>query len=227
MARQPRRSRLKRDSCGYVMRTLFSGSAAIFAVIVASIIWIDGPVAEYFKPRFGSTIHVLAVQWTDWGRAEPYFMLSTGIGFGSWILMRFLRQYHSYLLTVRNWGVQALVIFLFCGTLVQVAKHIIGRKRPYAVMDLSPHEFHPLTGNYEFHSMPSGHSQVVFSAATLLTIIWPRLAIFWLGGAICIAASRVITLNHWVSDTFAGAFLGVAGTLLARLYLQRSRFKVS
>lgn len=194
--------------------------------VLVCVIWIDGPVAQFFKPRFGDVVHVLAARWTDLGKAEPYFGAAVLLGFGSWTLSRFFERYKRELLSLRNWGVQALAMFLFSGVLVQVSKHLIGRKRPYAVADLSPHEFHPFTANYEYHSMPSGHSQVVFSAATLLTIIFPKFAVLWIGIATWIAASRVITLNHWVSDTLAGAFLGVLGALVARRYLQTTRFQV-
>ncbi len=199
---------------------------SIAGLIAINVIWLDGPAARHFQPRFGDPLHVIAARWTDLGKAEPYFLVAAIAAFGAWLLGRFWKTQERVLLKVRNLGVQALAMFLFSGILVQLFKHIIGRKRPYAVADLSPHEFHPLTTNYEFHSMPSGHSQVVFSAATFLTILWPKGLVLWYALAALIAASRVITLNHWISDTIAGAFFGTAGALLAWRYLQRTRFRV-
>lgn len=208
-------------------RFIVSGSAILVILLVAiAVIWLDGPTAQYFQPRFGDPVHVVAARWTDLGKAEPYFALSALLAFGSWSFGRIYSQNRERMLRLRNWGVQAFAMLLFSGALVQISKHIIGRKRPYAVADLSPQEFHPFTGNYEFHSMPSGHSQVVFSAATILTLAWPKAAVLWYGTAILIAASRVITLNHWVSDTVAGAFVGIVGVLIARRYLERTRFRL-
>jgi len=201
-------------------------SLAVLVLTAGSVVWLDGPAAQFFQSRFGGAVHVAAARWTDLGKAEPYFLLAAFVAFGSWGAERFWTAHQAKLQNARNWGVQALAVFLFSGILVQASKHLIGRKRPYAVADLSPHEFHPLTANYEFHSMPSGHSQVVFSAATFLTILWPKALVLWYGLAFLLAASRVITLNHWISDTIAGAFFGIVGVLVARRYLQTTRFRV-
>jgi membrane-associated phospholipid phosphatase len=212
---------MKRIQVSWIVST-----GAVLLATAASVIWLDGPAAHHFQPRFGDTVHVMAARWTDLGKAEPYFLLSAILAFGSWGVGRFFQTPNAWISRARNWGVQALAMFLFSGVLVQVFKHIIGRKRPYAVADLSPHEFHPLTANYEFHSMPSGHSQVVFTAATVLTMVWPKAWMLWYGFAALLAASRVVTLNHWISDTVAGAFFGIVGALVARRYLQTTRFQV-
>lgn len=61
-----------------------------------------------------------------------------------------------------------------------------------------------------FHSFPSGHTSDVFATATSLTYAYG-----WKAGAVAypfatfVALSRVADDAHWLSDTVAGAFIGV------------------
>ena len=95
----------------------------------------------------------------------------------------------------RDWSLFSFFSLVSGGFLSQLLKHIFGRKRPYADASLSSHEFSPFTINYEFHSLPSGHSQVLFSLASILSIIWPRFWWLWLSGAATFATTRVITFK--------------------------------
>jgi membrane-associated phospholipid phosphatase len=194
---------------------------------IVSVVLFDGPLAEYFKPQFGSELHVFAAELTDVAKAGPYFAVSVLIAVLGFVAGKVLKSQSRKWLEVMRWGFQALMAFLISGVAVQVLKHLFGRKRPYAVESLSPHEFHFFTANYEFHSMPSGHSQVMFTAATVLWLIWPKGGIFWFVTAGLIALTRVITLNHWMSDILIGAYVGIAVTMITHRAFQRSeRFRV-
>jgi membrane-associated phospholipid phosphatase len=205
-----------------VIAGILVGSMAIVSVVL-----FDGPLAEYFKPQFGSGLHVFAAQLTDVAKAGPYFAISIAIAVLGFVAGKIQKSRSQAWTEVRRWGFQALMAFLFSGVLVQLLKHLIGRKRPYAVESLSPHEFHLFTANYEFHSMPSGHSQVMFTAATILWLIWPKGGIVWFVTAGLIALTRVITLNHWMSDVLVGAYVGIAVTMITHRVFQKSeRFRV-
>ncbi len=192
-----------------------------------SVILLDGPLAQYFKPLFGGEMHLFAARLTDVAKAGPYFGISIIVLILGTVAGRLRQAQKKTWDEIARWGFQSLMAFLLSGVLVQALKHIVGRKRPYAVESLSPHEFHFLTTNYEFHSFPSGHSQVMFAAATMLWLIWPKGGFIWFLAATLIAATRIVTLNHWMSDVLAGAYVGVAGTLMAHRYFQKSnRFRV-
>lgn len=199
----------------------------VSAIALISVIFFDGPLAYYFKPQFGSTLHVLAAQLTDFAKAGPYFAVSIVIAVLGYAASKIHKSRSQAWSDVMRWGFQALMSFLMSGVVVQLFKHILGRKRPYAVESLSPHEFHFFTANYEFHSIPSGHSQVMFTAATLLWLIWPKGGMVWFLAAGLIAMTRVITLNHWLSDILIGAYLGIAVTITTHRFFQKSdRFRV-
>lgn len=187
-------------------------------LLVAGLcVWfLDAAAASYFKPRYGNPLHLWARHTTDVAKAGPYFALAGGL----WILFLLRRRFARTQETIERlkdaeqWALFALLSFATSGALVQGFKHIIGRKRPYADAALTSHEFYPFSSNYEFHSMPSGHAQVLFTAAAVCTAIWPRGWWFWMLNAVVFALTRVITLNHWPSDIIVGAVVGIFGTVL-------------
>lgn len=192
-----------------------------FAVIVVSIscgLFVDGPLAETLKAHYGNPFH-LASRWlTDALKADFYFAAAiAGLVFGYWRRQKKIVQAAIY-------GLAALSV---SGLLVQGFKHIIGRQRPYADSTLSARNFEFFVNNYEWHSMPSGHAQVAFTVATFLTLVWPRFWSLWLTLAVALTLTRVITLNHWLSDTIVGGAVGVTGALLAFLLMNRTRFCIT
>ncbi|CAN5555798.1 hypothetical protein BH10BDE1_BH10BDE1_35970 [soil metagenome] len=188
-------------------------------VITGACIWLfDAEAAMYFKPRYGNPLHLWAKQTTDVAKAGPYFAIAGGL----WLLLFAVRKWKStwtenrwtQVRTAEAWALTGLLSLITSGILAQLLKHIIGRKRPYADAALSAHAFEPFTSNYEFHSLPSGHSQVLFTTATVLSAIWPRVWWVWMTVATIFSTTRVITLNHWVSDIVAGAAVGMFGAIL-------------
>lgn len=171
--------------------------------------YLDRLIAQYFKPLFGGPLHLLAIRVTELGKADIYFGLA-GMGFVlGLVLQRRL---------LRNQSVYALAALTLSGLLVQILKHLVGRQRPYADLHLEATRFDFVSSNYEWHSLPSGHSQVVFTVAATMVLLGSKQRVWqwsWFTVAVTIAMTRVVTLNHWLSDTLIGAFVGVLGTVLA------------
>ncbi|MDE2018112.1 MAG: phosphatase PAP2 family protein [Hyphomicrobiales bacterium] len=104
------------------------------------------------------------------------------------------------------------------GLAVQAVKHLVGRERPWAALDVGPHVFAPLNFDGKYASFPSGHTTTAFAVAASIGLMAPRLRPWLAAGAIVVGASRVIVLAHWPSDVVAGAFLG-AGTAYALAFV--------
>ncbi len=85
-------------------------------------------------------------------------------------------------------------------------KKATGRKRPCA---LEPHCWATLLPPDQF-SFPSGHTITAFAVAGSLTWFYPALSPGLFFCALSIAASRVVTGMHFLTDVLAGAVIGSA-----------------
>jgi undecaprenyl-diphosphatase len=83
-------------------------------------------------------------------------------------------------------------------------KKATGRKRPYTI---EPHCWATLLPPDQF-SFPSGHTITAFAVAVALSRFYPDLATGLLFCAVSIAASRILTGMHFLSDVLAGAAIG-------------------
>jgi len=117
-------------------------------------------------------------------------------------------------------------------------KWVAGRTRPFKLDVFEPGTNHPLAepfmlepfrGGFHglFHgknlSFPSGHAALAFATAAAVAMLWPRSRWRWSGFALAIvvAAERIAENAHWLSDTVAGAALGVGGVYLIHWILMR------
>ena len=98
-----------------------------------------------------------------------------------------------------------IVQFITAG-LVRFLKVIIGRPRPKMLeLDYThKHLFH-----HDFHSFPSGHAMAAFALAATLAIFYPRLFPWLLGVALLFSLSRVLLLDHFLSDLCGTAALAI------------------
>jgi membrane-associated phospholipid phosphatase len=104
--------------------------------------------------------------------------------------------------------------FLVSGALVLTLKAIFGRCRPYFSPDYAPLNFNPLTLDWNFQSYPSGHTQVGFTLAAFLSILFPRRSTLFFTLAAIIGLSRVVLEKHYLGDVIAGAYVGILGTYI-------------
>jgi hypothetical protein len=114
-----------------------------------------------------------------------------------------------------------LVALITSGVLVQVCKFLIGRQRPFLTEGRDALIFNPFTHDWNFHSMPSGHAQVSFSVAAILSVWFPRQWWLWFCLAALVMSTRVFLCVHFVSDVLLGAVVGLVGVELGKLTWQR------
>ncbi len=108
---------------------------------------------------------------------------------------------------------------IFAGVANGILKLIFNRERPDVGMN--PYHFFEflftqhrrlIDLTYAYNSMPSGHTITVFAAITPI-FIYTKNRLFrvtLLGFGILVMYARVYTLNHWLSDVFVSAILGIA-----------------
>lgn len=112
--------------------------------------------------------------------------------------------------------------------LKELAKNLVVRERPYVYGSGAPAEEFS-NGDY-CRSFPSGHTALAFASATFLTMVmgFDDSASSWrlpvcIGSyavALGVAASRVLSGNHYITDVLVGALIGAAcGAVVPLLHL--------
>jgi membrane-associated phospholipid phosphatase len=98
------------------------------------------------------------------------------------------------------------------GLTVDVLKIVFGRTRPRLLFSAGSYGFDWLGWRADYWSFPSGHAATAAALVVALWWLWPRHILFYLALGGMIAASRVITCVHYLSDTVMGAAIAVAVT---------------
>lgn len=96
-----------------------------------------------------------------------------------------------------------------------ILKPIVARTRPFAE-DLSIVEFlkqirYALPSDWSF---PSGHTQVTFNVATMLTLIYKKKGAWAYIPAVLVALSRIFLCVHYPTDVLCGAVIGVLSAVV-------------
>jgi membrane-associated phospholipid phosphatase len=108
-----------------------------------------------------------------------------------------------------------LLISLFIsGIAVHFFKFLFGRLRPHRTEVGDPNVFVPFNFDWHYHSLPSGHSQVLFTVATCLALAFPKKAVVLYLSFFALAMTRVFTIQHFLSDVMMGCLLGYVVTQL-------------
>ena len=101
----------------------------------------------------------------------------------------------------------------------QLIRGPLGRARPNYAGDTNQYDFHFFKGftAFKYRAFPSIHTSSSMAVATVITVelhrrkqsITPILAPILYSAAILPGLSRIQLNQHWASDIFAGAFMGV------------------
>lgn len=89
----------------------------------------------------------------------------------------------------------------------QVLKCLIGMSRPDVTEEPT---FIGPTLNDDYKAMPSGHTSATFAVATVLALRYPKYSWLIYSAASLIGVSRITEGQHWPSNIFFGAMVGVA-----------------
>ncbi len=149
---------------------------------------------------------VLTVNDRDWGRllrSMGYLPTWGVIALGYWLQQRDHPRRTAY-----AW---ALVLGpALGGGLAELLKLSIRRLRPNP--DVFEYVFRPFAeGPWSNRGMgmPSSHVLVAFTGAAVLAQLYPRARWLWYALAAGCAATRVLAMGHFLSDTVVAAVLGV------------------
>jgi len=181
-----------------------------------SMAGIDRPLALALKAHLGGDLEGFFKTITNLGLAEyslvPAGLLWLGL---TWKARRCLLPDQRRRWRQLAWRPGYLFLAVAVTGLIENAvKILVGRARPRLLFDTGFYGFHPLSHDWATNSFPSGHSQAIWAAMTALVILVPRYDLLWLLVAVLVAASRVATTVHFLSDAVAGSWLGLAGAVV-------------
>ena len=164
-------------------------------------------------PEYYTSIRFL----TDFGEGVFYFGFVLILWGLSWVTRKYLqlknKPTYSFLNPINSWCKFAFTAMLASGIAIQALKHIIGRQRPHISDGLSSNVFDFFTLNWHNHSMPSGHSQTLFTFTTIVWITFPKLSKWIFLIPAVIASTRVPLEQHFLSDVIMGSYFGIAVTV--------------
>ena len=144
---------------------------------------------------------------------DDFWDVPTSYGVIAYTNVISLATYTTGLLTgedeVRRVGRMLFQSLSYSGIAVMTLRVLFGRERPYS--GKGAWEFTGISFDNEVQSFPSGHTTVAFAFSTVLAeyfdTAWSRIIFY--GMATLTGFSRIYNNQHWFSDVFAGALLGL------------------
>ncbi len=175
-------------------------------VVGGTVLYIyDAQIRNFFQAyRTTATDNISKYGFEPWG--SGYYTLPLLGGF----YLYGLSANNTKARQVAMAGTQA---FIMGGLSVEVLKVLFGRHRPYQDIPPNPRVWTGPCGALSYNSMPSGHTTVAFSVATVFASVYknkPWVGVLSYGIATGVALSRLNDDKHWASDVFIGAALGFA-----------------
>ncbi len=198
---------------GFKKRDIFIFVSVLF-VVVFSYFYVDKGLALYFHKLKGSALEDFISSLSFLGKSHWYLIPSI-------LLFYIFKRMKRY-----RYAQMALYVFVtnvVAGLGVWLLKVPFGRLRPKMLFNQGAYGFEGFGIHYSYVSFPSGHSITIFSTATALALLFPRLSIPLFVTATLIAFSRVTVGAHYFSDVVMGSYLGilVAIVLYRKMILEK------
>lgn len=129
-----------------------------------------------------------------------------------------------YVMKRKAWAFRAWFLWLcvFVPDLIAVGlKYIFGRARPELWFQDQLYGFQWFKHGHMFHSFPSGHMTTIMGFVFGLCIILPRYRVLFLCLGVAVGISRILLLQHYVSDVMTAAYLALIEVWVLQRVLQR------
>jgi membrane-associated phospholipid phosphatase len=174
--------------------------AAVIVFSAISYFQMDIPVAVFCK---GGDVRVLDLfEWISVLGESTWYLL------GAFVLFVHFKIFHPRPLYAN----QALFVFVSVaasGVGALLIKLIFGRFRPILFFKEGLYGFNFFNPSEDLNSFPSGHAATALSLAFALSLLFPRYRFPLFCFGLLVAASRTVTTAHFLSDSVAGAWLGI------------------
>jgi membrane-associated phospholipid phosphatase len=202
-----------------------------FAVATTgAILFADKPVQRLaMQIRTNKSVVSASTYVTDFGGLYEAYTLAALGAYG--VIFKKEKEQTTVLLATQA--------YITAATIETALKYLTSRQRPSyynSVTGLNNHTFHgPFyhflkSDNSSYESFPSGHTTVVFAAATVFAMEYketPIIPIIAYSAATAVGLSRIVQNAHWISDVMVGAALGfLSGRQVVNNYHRYSKIQI-
>lgn len=170
-------------------------------LVLLSFLYVDKPLALLIQP------HSLSANY-------PWLGFLTVVGEGKFYLVTLLliALVFRYLVHHRLWELR--IWFLWLCVLIPnliclVLKVFLGRARPELWFSDQVYGFYGFHRDSSYWSFPSGHTTTIMGFVCGLSFLFPRHAWLYLAIGCAVVASRILLLQHYLSDVMIAADLAL------------------
>ena len=190
-------------------------AAIVVAVIMgtAGLMLVDKPITNGLTKKKIQPLHGILAVTNSFG--DGVYVLPAL--FGTYVIGEAAHNQK-----MRKVALLSIESFLIAGGFAQIGKYLFHRHRPSSE-SASPFRFDGPSFKRHHVSFPSGHTTCAFAVAAVISEEFKEKSIFIPIAAYSLASlagiARIERKDHWTSDVFFGACLGVAvGKLIAKLH---------
>ena len=207
---------MKCIDCRLAKNTLIFGVLTLI-VVVLSYNFLDIKVANivHTSDIFGTGISTIADLVSKVFSPKMWTAVTVVVTFVSAIIYFQTKNTSSKFYTMSL----ALIATIVITTIVKVS---LARYRPEMLLFDDKYGFHFFSFKKAYNSMPSGHTALSFAGLLAIANFFKKSYIYALTIllACVIAISRIIILNHFVSDVILAAYIGVFCFLWAKSFVE-------
>lgn len=193
----------------------------VIAISILCILFIDYPVMYFMAKHQDGLVREIFYRLTDVGHGTPYFSITLFLLLAATVCKYFDIHWLepeklNKIIIISLFLLAALIV---AGITTHILKIFFGRWRPDTMIYSGLSGFSLVNFAHDAKSFPSGHSQLIWTVAVSLILIYPRFLIIYLVTAILVSFSRVMLNQHFVSDVIFGAYLGAVVPILINSYI--------
>ena len=170
-------------------------------LVLLSFLYVDKPLALLLQPH-------------NLGTHYPWLGFLTVLGESKFYLVALLLLALVFRYLVRNRLWELRTWFLWLSVLIPnliclVLKVLLGRARPELLFSEQVYGFYGFHRDASYWSFPSGHTTTIMGFVFGLSLLFPRHAWLYLVIGFAVVASRILLLQHYLSDVMIAADLAL------------------